>query len=145
MRSLYWDVNKSMKSLVTRQFLKEMQILAKCHFQFLNKVDSTISQICQWWFYILPQSLPDPQQCSGWYLHECMNMNQRSSYSFFSAERMLMIEILAWEQISNIFKVRTERLAIKKKFWSVLSLLTNSQLLCPFLQNFQTYEMQYLL
>ena len=35
-----------MKSLVTGQFLKEMQILAKCHFQFLNKVDSTISQIC---------------------------------------------------------------------------------------------------
>ena len=144
MWSLYWDVNKSMKSLVTEQFLKEMQILAKCHFQFLIKVESILSQICRWWFYILPQSLPDPQQCSGWYLweHEYVYVcnNQRSIYSFFSAERILMIEILACEQISNIFKVRTERLAIKKKFWSVLSLLTNSQLLCPFLQNFQTYK-----
>ena len=142
--SLYWDVNKSMKSLVTEQFLKEMQILAKCHFQFLIKVESILSQICRWWFYFLPQSLPDLQQCSGWYLWE--HEYESTIYlQFFSAERILMIEILACERISNIFKVRTERLAIKKKFWSVLSLLTNSQLLCPFLQNFQTYERQYLL
>ena len=144
MWSLYWDVNKSMKSLVTEQFLKEMQILAKCHFQFLIKVESILSQICRWWFYFFASESPRSTTVQ-WVILVGAWIWINDLSTVFSAERILMIEILACERISNIFKVRTERLAIKKKFWSVLSLLTNSQLLCPFLQNFQTYERQYLL
>ena len=144
MWSLYWDVNKSMKSLVTEQFLKEMQILAKCHFQFLIKVESILSQICRWWFYFFASESPRSTTVQ-WVILVGAWIWINDLSTVFSAEIILMIEILACEQISNIFKVRTERLAIKKKFWSVLSLLTNSQLLCPFLQNFQTYERQYLL
>ena len=101
-----------MKYLVTGQFLKEMQILAKCHFQFQNKVDSTISQICHddSIFCLRVSRIHNSalgDTCGIMNMCRCVTSNDLSTVFFL---RILMIEILAWEQISNIFKVRTERL-----------------------------------